>query len=207
MTALIYEYFRFVNSTMPSAGHRAEAFRCAFRHESRPTIDFFNMDGLQMASRQPPTLILRDTHMADDDRSALLAEFMRRESRGEIRFWSTLGMTLIEAGGGRASVRLPFGPHLANGADVMHGGAVFAAADAATGVAAMGLLASGETLTTIEMKINFIRPVPDGEIVADALILHRGRSTAVGEADVRDAEGRLVAKALATYAILRQAQD
>jgi len=144
---------------------------------------------------------------ADRDRPARLAEFMRRESRGEIRFWSTLGMRLVSAGGGRASVRLPFDPQLANGAGVMHGGAVFAAADAATGVAAMALLAPGETLTTIEMKINFIRPVSDGEIVADAVILHRGRSTAVGEADVKDAEGRLVARALATYAILRQTED
>jgi acyl-CoA thioesterase len=115
-------------------------------------------------------------------------------------------MRLVSAGSGRASVRLPFGPHLANGAGVMHGGAVFAAADAATGVAAMGLLAADETLTTIEMKVNFIRPVPDGEIVAEAVILHRGRSTAVGETDVKDAEGRLIAKALATYAIRRQPQ-
>ena len=145
--------------------------------------------------------------MADDERPTRLAEFMRRESRGEIRFWSTLGMKLVDAGNGRASVRLPFGPQLANGAGVMHGGAVFTAADAATGVAAMALLAPGETLTTIEMKINFIRPVPDGEIVAEAVILHRGRSTAVGEAEVRDAEGRLVAKALATYAILLLTQD
>jgi acyl-CoA thioesterase len=143
--------------------------------------------------------------MADDERPTRLAEFMRRESRGEIRFWSTLGMKLVDAGNGRAKVRLPFGPQLANGAGVMHGGAAFAAADAATGVAVMGLLSADETPTTIEMKINFIRPGPDGEIVAEAVILHRGRSTAVGEAEVRDAEGRLVAKALATYAILQNA--
>lgn len=143
----------------------------------------------------------------ESERATRLQAFMQRESRGEIRFWATLGMKLINAGGGRARVRLPFAPSLANGAGVMHGGAVFAAADAATGVAAMGLLALDETLTTIEMKINFIRPVPDSEIVAEAVILHRGRSTAVGEAEVKDAEGRLVAKALATYAILRQAQE
>ena len=143
----------------------------------------------------------------ESKRATRLQAFMQRESRGEIRFWATLGMKLIDAGGGRARVRLPFAPPLANGAGVMHGGAVFAAADAATGVAAMGLLSLDETLTTIEMKINFIRPVPDSEIVAEAVILHRGRSTAVGEAEVKDAEGRLVAKALATYAILRQTQE
>lgn len=143
----------------------------------------------------------------ESKRATRLQDFMQRESRGEIRFWATLGMKLIDAGGGRARVRLPFAPPLANGAGVMHGGAVFAAADAATGVAAMGLLAPDETLTTIEMKINFIRPVPDSEIVAEAVILHRGRSTAVGETEVKDAEGRLVAKALATYAILRPPQE
>jgi len=137
------------------------------------------------------------------ERSPRLQEFSRRESRGEIRFWSTLGMKLIDAGSGWAKVRLPFTPDLANGAGVMHGGAVFTAADAAVGVAVMGLLAAGENTATIEMKINFIRPVPDSEIVAEGVILHKGRHTAVGEAAVKDSAGRLVAKALATYAVLR----
>jgi uncharacterized protein (TIGR00369 family) len=138
------------------------------------------------------------------ERSARLQEFMQRESRGEIRYWSTLGMKLVDAGSGWARVRLPFDPGLANGAGVMHGGAVFTAADAATGVAAMGLLAPDESLATIEMKINFIRPVSDSGIVAEAAIVHKGRRTAVGEASVKDAAGRLVAKTLATYAILRE---
>ena len=135
------------------------------------------------------------------ERSPRLQEFMQREAKGEIRFWSTLGMRLIDAGHGWAKVRLPFTPDLANGAGVMHGGAVFTAADAAVGVAAMGLLREDETVATIELKINFIRPVPDSEIVAEGVILHKGRNTAVGEAVVKDPAGRLVAKALATYAV------
>jgi len=130
-------------------------------------------------------------------------KFMQRESRGDIRFWSTLGMKLIAAGNGWAKVRLPFSAGLANGAGMLHGGAVFAAADAAIGVAAMGLLSSDENVATIEMKINFMRPVAEGEIVAEALIHHKGRHTAVGEATVTDAAGRLVAKALGTFAVLR----
>jgi uncharacterized protein (TIGR00369 family) len=67
----------------------------------------------------------------------------------------------------------------------------------------MGLLAADENVATIEMKVNFIKPVTDGEITAEGRILHKGRNTCVGEAVVRDAEGRRVAHALATYAVLR----
>jgi acyl-CoA thioesterase len=141
------------------------------------------------------------------ERSVRLQAFMDREARGEIRFWTTLGMKLIDAGGGWSKVRLPFSPALANGAGVMHGGAVFTAADAAVGVAAMGLLDADENVATIEMKVNFIKPVTEGEIVAQARILHKGRSTAVGEAVVKDADGRLVAQALATCAVLRERVD
>jgi uncharacterized protein (TIGR00369 family) len=139
----------------------------------------------------------------DSQRSARLQEFMHRESRGEIRFWSTLGMKLLDAGSGWAKVRLPFSPELANGAGVLHGGAIFAASDAAIGVATMGLLAADENVATIEMKINFLKPVAESEIIAEAVILHKGRHTAVGEAAVRDAVGRLVAKAQGTFAVLR----
>jgi acyl-CoA thioesterase len=142
-----------------------------------------------------------------NERSVRLQAFMDRESRGEIRFWTTLGMKLTDAGCGWSKVRLPFSPALANGAGVMHGGAVFTAADAAVGVAAMGLLDADENVATIEMKVNFIKPVTEGEIVAQARILHKGRNTAIGEAVVRDADGRLVAQALATYAVLREGVD
>ena len=51
------------------------------------------------------------------------------------------------------------------------------------------------------MKINFIKPVQASEVIAEALILHRGGQTAVGDVTVSDGEGNLVAKALATFAI------
>ena len=88
----------------------------------------------------------------------------------------------------------------------MHGGAVFSAADVATAVALRSLLADGERTATIEFKINFIKPVTEFDIVAEALILHRGRHTAVGDVTVTDAAGNLVAKALTTYAITRTTQ-
>ena len=59
-------------------------------------------------------------------------------------------------------------------------------------------------LTTIEMKINYLRPIDDGEIVAEAKIIHQGSQTAIGDIEVKDARGELVAKALSTYAIVKK---
>jgi uncharacterized protein (TIGR00369 family) len=68
-------------------------------------------------------------------------------------------------------------------------------------VALLGLLTDGERTATTEMKINFLKPVNAGDVVAEAAIVHKGGHTAVGEVSVRDADGTLVAKALATYAV------
>jgi acyl-CoA thioesterase len=74
---------------------------------------------------------------------------------------------------------------------VLHGGVVFTAGDAAVAVALLGLLGPGARIATLEMKINFLKPVESSEII----------KTAVGDVSVRDASGTTVAKALATYAI------
>ena len=135
--------------------------------------------------------------------SAPLQEFLQKEAHRKIPFWSTIGMDVVEATSGWARVRVRFSRRLINANGVMHGGVVFSAADAAVAVAVLSLLAEGERTATTELKINFIKPAAETDIIAEALILHRGRHTAVGDVTVTDAAGNLVAKALATYAITR----
>jgi uncharacterized protein (TIGR00369 family) len=135
--------------------------------------------------------------------SAPLQEFLLKEARRKIPFWSTIGIEVADVKSGWARVRVRFSRRLINANGVMHGGAVFSAADVATAVALRSLLAEGESTATTEFKINFIKPVAESDIIAEALILHRGRHTAVGEVTVTDAAGNLVAKALTTYAITR----
>jgi acyl-CoA thioesterase len=135
--------------------------------------------------------------------SAPLINFLLKEADRKIPFWSTIGMEVVDAKPGWARVRVRFSQHLINANGVMHGGVVFSAADAATAVALLSLLAEGERIATTEFKINFIKPVAEFDIIAEALILHRGRHTAVGDVTVTDAAGNLVAKALTTYAITR----
>ena len=119
-------------------------------------------------------------------------------------FWSLLGMELVAVKKGWAKIRLPFTKKLANGIGLAHGGAIFSPADSAVGMALVGLLNKDETISTLEMKLNYLKPVKGGEIVAEAKIIHRGTMTAIGDVEVRDGDKNLVAKGLATYAIFKK---
>jgi acyl-CoA thioesterase len=120
---------------------------------------------------------------------------------GRIPFWGFFGMRVEDVRKGWARLTLSFRPEMANANGVAHGAVAFALADSAIGTALVGLLAPGERISTVEMKINYTRPFSGGELAAEARIAHKGSQTAVGEAEVRDSRGHLVAKALATYAV------
>jgi len=119
-------------------------------------------------------------------------------------FWTLLGMEIIGIKKGWAKIRLPFTKKLTNGIGVAHGGAIFSPADSAVGMALIGLTARDESISTLEMKINYLKPLSGGEIIAEAQIVHRGTMTAIGDVEVRDGDGNLIAKGLATYAIVKK---
>jgi len=119
-------------------------------------------------------------------------------------FWSLLGMEILEIKKGWAKIRLPFSEKLANGIGVAHGGAIFSPADSAVGMALIGLINKDENISTLEMKINYLRPFTSGEIVAEAKIVHKGTMTAIGDVDVWDEKENLIAKCLVTYAIFKK---
>ncbi len=134
-------------------------------------------------------------------REALIAK-MQEESP----FWTLLGLELADVKKGWARVRLPFAKKLVHPLGIAHGGAVFSAADSAVAMALIGLVEKDETFTTVEMKINYLRPFDEGEITAEAKIIYKGGRTALGDVEVRNAGGILIAKGLATYMILKKAR-
>lgn len=119
-----------------------------------------------------------------------------------IPFWEMFGMRIEAVKKGWARLGVDYQPRMANANGVAHGAVAFALADSAVGTALVGHLAPGERISTIEMKINYLRPFRTGRLAAEARIVHKGSQTAVGEADVIDERGELVAKALATYAVV-----
>jgi len=126
-----------------------------------------------------------------------------KKMKTTVPFWKLLGMEVVDVKKGWAIVRLPYTDKLAQPDGVAHGGAIFSPADAAVAVALLGLIDKGETLLTIEMKINYIKAVREGDIIAEAKIIHKGGKTAIGDVEVRNSEGDLIAKCLATYMIIK----
>jgi acyl-CoA thioesterase len=113
-------------------------------------------------------------------------------------FWSLLGIEFVDVEKGWAKMRMPFAEKLTNSAGIGHGGALFTLADSAVSMALVSMAVKGEVVTTVEMKINFLKPFTAGDVVAEAGILHCGKRTALGDVAIKDQAGDLIAKGSAT---------
>jgi uncharacterized protein (TIGR00369 family) len=80
----------------------------------------------------------------------------------------------------------------------LHGGVYCDLADAAMGYAYAATLGEGETFTTVELKINFLRAVRKATLTAEARVVRAGSTVGYVECDVKDQTGRLVARAAST---------
>jgi len=110
----------------------------------------------------------------------------------------TLGARITEAEPGRVVLELEAGPQHRHGGGVVQGGVIAQIADAAMGMSLGTLQEDGLWNTTIELKINFIRPVISGRIRAVGRVVEMKQTLYFSEADVVDERGRLVAKASST---------
>lgn len=82
---------------------------------------------------------------------------------------------------------------------VVHGGILATLADTVAAIAAYTTVPRGTELATIEMKINFLEAVAEGEIRAEGRVLRTGRNFVVTECEIRNQNGSLAAKALLTF--------
>jgi uncharacterized protein (TIGR00369 family) len=88
----------------------------------------------------------------------------------------------------------------------LHGGVLCDIADAAMGVAYASTLATDETFTTLELKVNFLKPVWQARLQAIAKVVKRGRTVGLVECDVVDETQTLVARGTSTCMTLRGIQ-
>ena len=108
-----------------------------------------------------------------------------------------------EIADGRAIFTLAAGSQPANPMGTLHGGVLCDIADASMGMAFASTLTPGESFTTIELKINFFRPVWEARLRAEGKVVRRGSTIGYIECEVTDEGGRLVAKASSTCMALR----
>jgi len=118
-------------------------------------------------------------------------------------YYQLLGMEIMEIKEGESKIQMPFKQGLTHPYRIVHGGAIASLADSSVAMALISLVEPKDRITTIEFKINFFAPVSKGDLEAHAKIIHKGSKTAVGEVEVKNEEGKLVAKVIATYSIRR----
>jgi uncharacterized protein (TIGR00369 family) len=130
-----------------------------------------------------------------------LAERIRKSAPGQL-----FGYELESLGEGKAVMSLRVTDRHRQIHGVVHGGVLASLADTAGAMAAYAILPHGTRLATVEMTINYLEAVDGGKILAEARVLRLGRTLAVSECEIKDAQGRLAAKSLLTFAILSAAK-
>jgi uncharacterized protein (TIGR00369 family) len=137
---------------------------------------------------------------------ATMLEGMHRRMRGgapQAPVADLIGFRLVAAGSGRATVEFEAGEQHANPMGTLHGGILCDIADAAMGMAYASTLGDGESFTTLELKINFLKPVWNAKLTAEANVVKNGRTVGLVECDVFDEKRSLVARASSTCLMLR----
>jgi uncharacterized protein (TIGR00369 family) len=100
------------------------------------------------------------------------------------------------------TIECPIRPEMMNGAGVLHGGVTATMADVAVGLALSRHFGHPRRITTVELKVNFLRPVASGKIAARSRLLRVGSRVSVGRVDLYDSSNRLAAAALVTYIVV-----
>ena len=133
-----------------------------------------------------------------------LAQKLRRGEAPPPPVGRLLGFALKAVEPGRAVFEMEVDERHHNLMGTLHGGFYCDLADAAMGIAYASTLGEGESLTTVELKINFLRAVRKGKLTAEAKVVKAGGTLGYAECDVTDGEGRLVARASGTCMKLRR---
>jgi uncharacterized protein (TIGR00369 family) len=117
-----------------------------------------------------------------------------------------IGFRLASIKPGEAVIEFEAGEAHANPMGTLHGGILCDIADAAMGMAFGAALDEGESFTTLELKINFLKPIWKARLKAIGRVVKQGRTIGLIECDVIDEQGSLVARAVSTCMILRGEQ-
>jgi uncharacterized protein (TIGR00369 family) len=133
----------------------------------------------------------------------LKTDFRTRAKTNDVPIARLIGFEAKDIADGRATVTLAAGPQHANPMGTLHGGILCDIADAAMGMAFASTLAPEESFTTVELKINFFRPVWEAHLKAEGKVVRRGRSVGYIECEISDEGGQLIAKAASTCLVLR----
>lgn len=135
-----------------------------------------------------------------------ILEYYRKVLNGELEqspVERLMGLKLISVEEGEATYEMQASEQHANPQGTCNGGIIGILADMAMGIAYGSSLQQGETFTTIEMKVNFFRPVWNAKIIAYATLYKCGQTIGFVQCNITDENGKLIAHASSTCMTLR----
>ena len=134
----------------------------------------------------------------------MTSESSNRELFTPGSFSEMLGIEEVETREGWARLRISIQTRHLQSGNAVHGGVIMALADTSFWRAVSTLLTPRQSAVTSELKVNFTRPARGGYLIAESRVVHKGNLLVVGDTEVTDGHGDLVAKALGTYVIIQQ---
>jgi len=146
--------------------------------------------------------------MAEERQRMTGLEYMRRVMTGEVPpsgMVQLMNFKLVEVSEGRAVFTIKPDERHYNGLGIAHGGLAATLLDSATGCAINTMMPAGRIFTTLEMKINYVRPMAreTGEVRCEANVIHVGGRIATAEGRIVDCDGKLYAHGTATCMLFR----
>lgn len=124
-----------------------------------------------------------------------------REYQKKIPFVSHLKILTEALGEGTARLSLPVEPHLKNSLGTVHGGVIMSLLDVALCTAARTLHPDSIGVITIDLSTSFIGGGQGARLLAESRVLRDGKSMIFVEAEAKNDDGSLVAKAIATVRV------
>ena len=117
-----------------------------------------------------------------------------------------IGFRITELEGGTSLVEFTADHRHTNPMGTVHGGILCDIGDAAMGAALASLMPKDASFTTLELKMNFLRPVWKGPLRAEGRVIKAGRTVSLTECDIFDEQNRLVAHGASTLMTLHGEQ-
>ena len=142
--------------------------------------------------------MLKSPDLSDPKRGTkLLQDLLARQA-----FNHLLGLELVRLHRDGITIQCRVRPELLNSQGALHGGLTASVADAAVGLALYRHFDGARQFSTVELKVNYFRPVREGRLLARSHLLRVGSTICVGRVDLTDSQRRDVGVAIVTYMLL-----
>lgn len=128
---------------------------------------------------------------------------MQKAMEWDSELWRTVGYRVVRVDEGEAELSFPYGKPITRRGGIVHGGIIMYTLDNVCGIAVM-TVNPGMDQVTMELKVNFLEPLRKGPFTAAAKVVRAGGTVAVAEGEIRDGDGRICAKGMGTWFMLKE---